>query len=59
MTTKEIKVKMLEYNIKHWQLAKAIGVSDMTLTRWFRNDVLDDATQEIILKAINDLKESR
>jgi DNA-binding XRE family transcriptional regulator len=39
MTNEELKQKIKESNLYQWQVANAVGVSEMTLIRWFRSPI--------------------
>lgn len=48
---KEIRVAMALADIKQWELAEAIGVSEVTICRWLRVE-LDEDKKEAILDVI-------
>lgn len=50
----EIKRKIRMAGIYQWQVAKALGVSEITLVRWLR-DELSDQRRNAILEAIESL----
>lgn len=52
MTSNEIKKVMKNERIYQWELAKAIGISEFTLSRWLRGS-LSKEHEEIIINAIN------
>ena len=54
MTSNEIKKILKEKRIYQWEVAKVLGITEFTLTRWLREDLPEDrATQ--ILEAIDEL----
>ena len=54
MTSNEIKQILKEKRIYQWEVAKVLGITEFTLTRWLREDLPEDrATQ--ILEAIDEL----
>ena len=54
MTSNQIKQILKEKRIYQWEVAKALGITEFTLTRWLREDLPEDrATQ--ILEAIDEL----
>lgn len=56
MTSNEIKKIMKNERIYQWELAKAIGISEFTLSRWLRGS-LSKEHEEVIIKAINGMFE--
>lgn len=38
-TNAEIRMLMKVNDIRFWQLAEAVGVSDPTINRWFRHEL--------------------
>ena len=55
MTGQQIKAKAKAEKIYLWQIAKAAGISEPTLTRWLR-DELDPDKERRLLEAIRSLK---
>jgi len=55
MKNKEIKMAMLEKGIYQWEVAKAIGVSECTLTRWMREE-LSEEKKTTIMDAIQRIR---
>ena len=43
-----IRVKMMESNVKQWELAKLLGVSESALSRKLREELPEDEQQHII-----------
>lgn len=43
-------------NVKHWQIAEVLGVSEITFSRWLRRE-LDPDQKERIRKAIKEAKD--
>lgn len=52
----EIRTQAKNKNIKHWQIADYLGISEATLTRKLRHD-LSPEEKERVLKAIEKIKE--
>ena len=48
MKNKRIRIKMMEYNMKMWQLAKLMKVSEMTVYRRFREELPKEEQNRII-----------
>ncbi len=58
MPNKEIRNYIRDAEVKMWQVAKALHVSDMTLYRWLRDD-LSAERKEAIYKAVQAVKDSK
>jgi hypothetical protein len=56
MANKKIRIDLLTYGIKHYELAAAVGISEFTLSRWLRKKLPDDKKIKI-LAAIKKLAE--
>jgi len=48
MTNKNIRMTMLENDLKQWQLAKLLGLSESKLSRKLREELPEDEQQHII-----------
>lgn len=53
MTNVKVRVKMIESDIKQWELAKLLGISESVLSRKLR-DELSEEEQDRIVKAIEE-----
>ena len=53
----EIKVAMKNANMRYWQLAELLGVSEATINRWLRITNLSEERKELIWKAIKSFEE--
>lgn len=42
MANKDIRRKLVQHNIRFWELADAVGVSASTLTVWMRHDLSEE-----------------
>ena len=53
-------IKMLAYQkrVPQWEIAKALGVAEMTVYRWLRTELPDERYQAM-LRAINEIAEGR
>ena len=54
MNNLDIRIKIKENRLCHYEVAAKIGVSEYTLCRWLRAELSDDK-RDIILKAISDI----
>lgn len=48
MSGAEIKKRILEANIRIWQVAKEYGISDGNFSRKLRSDFNDEDTQKVL-----------
>lgn len=48
MNNHEIREKMREKGIKQWEIADVLGISEFTLSRWLRKEILDSKRQRIL-----------
>ena len=55
MTNEELKQKIKESNLYQWQVANAVGVSEMTLIRWLRSPITTEHAERVNV-AIETLK---
>ena len=58
MEANQIKQTLKENRIYQWEVAKALGITEFTLTRWLRED-LPDAKADQIMQAIDTLSNKR
>lgn len=42
MCNKDLRDEMRIANVRHWEVADAIGVSEMTMVKWLRKELDDD-----------------
>jgi len=47
----EIKKAMKEHKVKQWQIAEKLGMSEFTLSRWFRHELPEDK-KRMVLEAV-------
>ena len=52
----EIRNKIKENRLAHWEVAEKMGISEFTLCRWLRRD-LNTFQREMVEEAIEALKE--
>lgn len=55
MRNEQIRTAMFRNNIKQWEVAEQLGVSEVTVCRWLRSELPDDKKVQI-LQAISDVK---
>lgn len=48
MKNQRIKIKMLEHNMKQWELARLLGVSESVLSRKLRDELPEEEQDRII-----------
>ncbi len=56
MKNKDLRDEVKSANVKQWEVAEAIGISEMTFVKWLRRELPDDKkalVREGIIKAIN------
>lgn len=58
MRNLEIRLLLAEKRIKHYELAKAMGISDTTLSKKLRFELSNNQKQEII-EIINELASNK
>ena len=44
----DVRKAMLMADIKQWELAEAIGVSEVTICRWLRTELSDDKKEALL-----------
>lgn len=59
MTKPEIERLIRAENIPRWKIAKAIGLHESSLSRWFRADELTEEQTQKILSAVEQIKKAR
>lgn len=57
MTGQQIKDQAKAAKIYLWQIAKAAGISEPTLTRWLRDEITPEREQRL-MEAINHISRS-
>lgn len=55
MNNIDIRTEMLKYNIKQWQLAEKLGITEFSLCRKLRHELSKEDKE----KALNAIKELR
>lgn len=48
MSNLEIKREIKKANLKHWQVAEMLGISEYTLSRRMRKELSDEMKQKIM-----------
>ena len=54
---KDIRELIKENNVKYWQIAEKLGISDITFSRRLRKE-LDPGEKAEIVNAINEIKKA-
>ena len=58
MRNEEVRIALFQHNIKQWEVAEQLGVSEVTICRWLRSNLPQDKKAEI-MSAINKLAEEK
>lgn len=58
MRNQDLKDEMRIAGVRQWEVAEAIGVSEMTLVKWMRFELPEDKRQRV-LQAIEQIKKSK
>lgn len=59
MTKAEIERLIRAENIHRWQVARAIGIHESSLCRWFRADELTEEQSQKILSAVEQIRQTK
>ena len=54
MHNKDLRDEFRIANVKQWQVAEAIGISEMTLVKWLRRELAEDK-KDLVRKAVQRL----
>lgn len=52
MCNKDLRDEMRIANVRQWEVADAIGISEMTMVKWLRKE-LDDSKKALVRKGIS------
>lgn len=52
MCNKDLRDEMRIANVRQWEVAEAIGISEMTMVKWLRRE-LDDSKKVLIREGIS------
>ena len=52
MCNKDLRDEMRIANVRQWEVAEAIGISEMTMVKWLRKE-LDDSKKALVRKGIS------
>ena len=55
LRNEEIRTAMIKSNVKQWEVAEQLGISEFTYCRWLRSE-LPKSKKVQILQAIKDVK---
>lgn len=58
MANKDIRQVAKDKGIPHWLIADRIGISECTLSRWFRHELTGERLEQV-QKAIQDILKAR
>ena len=58
MRNQDLKDEMRIAGVRQWEVAEAMGVSEMTLVKWMRFELPEDKRQRV-LQAIEQIKQSK
>lgn len=59
MTGSWFKQEARRANVRLWKVAEQMGVSDGTLCKWLRKDDISEERSEMLLNALNVLRDLR
>jgi len=51
MCNKDLRDEMRIANVRQWEVAEAIGISEMTMVKWLRRE-LDDSKKALVREGI-------
>ena len=51
MCNKDLRDEMRSANVRQWEVAEAIGISEMTMVKWLRRE-LDDNKKSLVREGI-------
>ena len=52
MCNKDLRDEMRIANVRQWEVAEAIGISEMTMVKWLRKE-LDDSKKALVREGIS------
>ena len=52
MCNKDLRDEMRSANVRQWEVAEAIGISEMTMVKWLRRE-LDDSKKALVREGIS------
>ena len=52
MCNKDLRDEMRIANVRQWEVAEAIGISEMTMVKWLRRE-LDDSKKVLVREGIS------
>ncbi len=58
MTNAEMKKLFKREGIFMWQIAQALGIHEMTFSKWFRNELSEERQKEV-MAAVAEIKEKQ
>lgn len=58
MKNKDLRDEFRIANVKQWEVAEAIGISEMTFVKWLRRELSEDK-KRLVREAVRKIKGSR
>lgn len=58
MCNKDLRDEMRIANVRQWEVAEAIGISEMTMVKWLRRE-LDDNKKSLVREGISKAAQKR
>lgn len=59
MTSRELKQMFKDEGIFMWEIAKALGIHEVTFGKWFREDRLPKDRETLVLSAVERIRQDR
>jgi len=58
MKNKDLREAFRLADVRHWEVAEAIGISEMTFVKWLRRE-LPEEKKKLVREALGRVKDSR
>lgn len=58
MENKDLREEFRIANVRQWEVAEAIGISEMTFVKWLRRELPEDK-KKLVREGISKVKKSR
>jgi hypothetical protein len=58
MKNKDLRDEFRIANVKQWEVAEAIGISEMTFVKWLRRELTEDK-KKLVREAVRKIKGNR
>lgn len=59
MTSRELKQMFKDEGIYMWEIAKSLGIHEVTFGKWFREERLSQERERLVLAAVGQIKQDR